>query len=196
MGGFTLIEMMVVVAILAIIAAATFAGFRQDEYRGQYKRFVDDMQGAIITARDRAIDDSALVRITFDSTSATITEFNEATNVWDLVDIKGLRAQTGGDDLLLNGNQACIYGLTSGVQTPAQAENVDPPDACLAGTQILQFEPDGRAVDPDDAFTTVDFAGYTLWIADRQVDGNTQLSIIQLFPGGLVRTFEKTSTTP
>ena len=60
--GFTLVELMVVVAILAIIGAAAFAGWRQNEYAGQYKRFVDDCRGALVTARNFAIDNQTITQ--------------------------------------------------------------------------------------------------------------------------------------
>lgn len=186
-GGFTLVEMMVAIAILAIIGAAAFAGIRQEQYRGQYKRFVDDAQGALVTARNAAIDRQTLVRVTLDDTQMQITALDQDTEVWELVDRV---AVDGARDKFVE-DHVCLHGFSSGVQTPAQAVNIVPPAGCLGSEQIIQFEPDGGFTDPDDSFTTIDNAGVTLWVGNHQMGGDLRYAFIQVFPGGLIRAFDK-----
>lgn len=180
---------MVVVAILAIVGAAAFGGFRQDEFRTVHKRLVADMEGAITTGRNWALDEQTRVRLTIDSHQVEIRAFNQTTNTWDLIEnnaIDGFR-----DAVLLKGNAVCILGMQSGVQTPAQAVNVAPPTGCLAATQQLIFEPDGSFTDDTGNIVTRESNGVTLWIQDARIPSNTKYGIIQVFPGGLVRSIER-----
>lgn len=180
-------ELMVAIAILAIIGAAAFAGIRQEQYRGQYKRFVDDAQGALVTARNAAIDRQTLVRVTLDDTQMQVTALDQDTEVWELVD----RIAVDGPRDKFVEDHVCIHGLTSGVQTPAQAVNIVPPANCLGGEQMIQFEPDGGFTDPNDTFTTIDNAGATLWVGNHQMGADLRYAFIQVFPGGLIRAFDK-----
>jgi hypothetical protein len=85
----------------------------------------------------------------------------------------------------------CVYGFTPGVHAPSQTATIDPPTDCLTEDQVLMFEPDGRFTDPDGTFSGVPNAGATLWVADRTLTGAPKYSIVQIYPGGLVRTFEQ-----
>ena len=180
---------MVTVAVLAIIATAALTGFRQNEYRTQYRRFVDDCAGAFVTARNFAIDEQTLVRVVVAADRIEVRAWQDDTNVWNVIDFVILDQNR--DGLLMDGN-ACIHGLVSGVQTPAQAVADTPPASCSVGTQTLQFEPDGTFTDPNDEFTTLANAGATLWLGNHQMSGVVKYSHIQVFPGGLIRTFEDT----
>lgn len=186
--GFTLIELMVTIAVLAIVGAAAFAGFRQDEYRNAHRDFVDDLEGVLIQARGAAIDRQTQVQVTFDATSVEVREFDNTSNTWDLIERKTVTGRGAG--LLEGGSGVCLHGLASGVQAPSQAEDVTPPASCLVGDQVLLFDADGSFSDPNADFVTLDNAGVTLWVGDRRVSGEVKYSIIQLFPGGLIRSFE------
>lgn len=180
---------MVTLAVLVLIASIAFEGFRRNEKSGQTKRFIDGVRGALTQARNEAIDRQTPVRVDVDAISLTLTAWNPVTETWDLFDRIAMTNQQ--EALLLADETVCIFGLGTGVQAPSQAQSVDPPNDCLADTQRLRFESDGTFRDPDNTFSAVPNAGVTLWIGDRSIPGQIELSMIQVFPGGLIRAFEK-----
>ena len=188
-AGFTLIELMVTLAVLTVVAAIAFAGMRQNEFEGQARRFVADAEGAIVSARNRALDDQTQVEVLVEARSLTIQALDQQTNTW--TPVHRVQLDTQETSLVSLADVICVYGLAGGVQTPAQAVDTTPPSDCVAGQQILRFEPDGSFSDPlSDWSTALDNAGVSLWIGDRSVPGSEKLTVVQVFPGGLVRMFE------
>ena len=76
--GFTLIELMVAVAIVAILGAAALTGFRQDEVKSQYRRFIDDSRSMMLMARNAAIDDQTLVDVTIEADRIQVARLDQA----------------------------------------------------------------------------------------------------------------------
>jgi prepilin-type N-terminal cleavage/methylation domain-containing protein len=191
--GFSLIELMVTLVVLVLLSVAAFAGFRRNEKTGQRKRFVSAVHGGLTQARNYAIDEQTPVRVDIDGTTLTLTAWNPVTETWDLFERV---AMTDAREALIQqtGDLVCIHGFGTGVQTPAQAVNVDPPDDCLAAPQRLRFEPDGTFSDPDNAFSAVPNAGVTLWVGDHSIPSEINYAMIQVFPGGLIRAFEEVSS--
>lgn len=187
--GFSLIELMVTLAVLVLLAVTAFAGFRRNEETNQRKRFVASVHGALTQARNYAIEQQTPVRVDIDATSMTLTAWNQVTGAWDLFDRVAMT--NARESLLLENATVCIYGLGTGVQTPAQAQNVVPPDDCIPALQTLRFEPDGTFSDPNNSFSAVPNAGVTLWVGDRTVPGQVSYAMVQVFPGGLIRAFEE-----
>jgi prepilin-type N-terminal cleavage/methylation domain-containing protein len=187
-AGFTLIELMVTIAILAIISAIAFAGFRQSDYRNQYSRFVSDVEGLIITARDSAIDNNTIVRVEVDAGYVTVARFDQATDTFELIGAASVDANQVNKDLLVG--TVCVFGVEEGIQTPAQIQTITPPSACMSSARTIQFEPDGTFTDINGDFSGIEGAGVTLWIGDTQNPSSPRLSYVQVFPGGLIRTFE------
>lgn len=199
--GFTLVELLVTLAVLVLLSVAAFAGFRRNETAGQRKRFVSGVHGAITQARNYAIDEQTPVRVEIDSAMVTLTAWNPVSETWELFERVSMTDQR---DALIRagGDQVCIHGLGTGVQTPAQAQDVAPPADCLGGQQRLRFEPDGTFGVPQEEgpggsyvpVSGVPNAGITLWIGDHSIPGEVTYAMIQLFPGGLIRTFEEVSS--
>jgi prepilin-type N-terminal cleavage/methylation domain-containing protein len=189
--GFSLIELMVTLAVVVLLSVIAFEGFRRNEKTGQRKRFVAGVHGALTQARNYAIDEQTPVRVDIDATSMTLTAWNPVTEAWDLFD--RIAMTEAREALILEGELVCIYGLGTGVQTPAQAQDVDPPADCITTPQRLRFDPDGTFSDPDGTFSDVPNAGVTLWVGDRSVPGEVSYAMIQVFPGGLIRAFEEVS---
>lgn len=185
-SGFTLVELMVTVGVLTTLAAIAFAGFRQDHYQGQYKRFVEDVHGAMVQARNHALDEQTPVRVDVEPTRLSITAWDQVNETWNLINRVAL--DDNGDALLTAGNKVCIYGFVGGVMTPAQAGVIVPLTSCVSGTQRLRFEADGTFSDPLGAFS-LPGVGVSLWIGDRAVAGAERQAVVQVFPGGLIRTF-------
>ena len=187
--GFSIMELMVVLAVVAALAVAAAVGFRRNEFSNQRARFVQDVEGLLVQARNAAVDQQTRVRVTADATSVALTVFNPATAVWSPLDRVAL--ENFNASLITEAAAVCVYGFSAGVQAPSQAAAVVPPIDCLANPQVLVFEPDGRFTDPDGSFSAIPNAGATLWIADRTIPGQPKYTILQIFPGGLIRTFEQ-----
>lgn len=187
--GFSVIELMVVLAVIAILAVAATAAFRRNEFANQRARFVADVEGMLVQARNAAVDRQTRVRVTVDALSVSLTIFDTSDDTWRPMDRAAMENPNAS---LINENAAvCVYGFTAGVQAPSQAAAVTEPSDCVADPQTIVFEPDGRFSDPDAMFSAVPNAGATLWIADRTVATDPRFTLLQIFPGGLVRTFEQ-----
>jgi hypothetical protein len=183
---------MVVVAILVIAAAITIGGVRQDEFSGQYKRYVEDVSGAMIQARRLAIDDSTRTQVEIDKERLFVRQWNNASNQWDNVMAHWVREIDGGllDDA--TGKGVCIRGFHSGVMAPeagSQVPSQPPPTSCLQQIQRIEFQPDGTFTNPGNSIGILDGAGVTLWVSDQRVPSKVRHSLVQVYPGGLIRTF-------
>jgi len=188
---------MVVIAILAIATAVAVAGVRGNEFSGQYKRYVEDVSGAIIQARRLAIDDSTRAEVEVASDHLFLREWNNATNAWDNVAAHWVSEIDGGllgdpDGAGPQVTAVCIRGFFSGVMAPqagSKAPPQPPPSSCLSQVQRIWFHPDGTFTDPDNSIGISDGAGVTLWVSDQRVSSKVRNSLIQVYPGGLIRTF-------
>lgn len=183
--GFTLIELMVALVIVTLLGALAFGGFRQNEARGAYARFVEDLHGGLVTARNAAIDEQARVRVLITAAGLRIQQFDPATEQWIFLRLAARDAGRG-EGPQTTGDAACVMAVQAAISTPSQARNVEVPVGCLAGSVTLTFEPDGRFQTQVQAF---DNAGMTVWVGDRRMGTETQYSVIQVFPGGYTRVF-------
>ncbi len=113
--------------------------------------------------------------------------YDQVTDQW--VDAGAERVGGVDGGILTNKADVCIFGIVSGAQPPSTAQNVAAPTNCLTSNERMTFEPDGTFTVAGNVLT-VDDAGATLWIGDRTVVTNPKVSMIQLFPGGLMRTFQ------
>jgi hypothetical protein len=179
---------MVVLTVVCLLGAAAAVGWRRSEFKNQYARFVADVEGIVVLARNTAIDRQTQVRLEVGPTDVVLTAFDPALHTWERAHAISLDAPSGA--LIGAGSAVCIYGLTPGVQAPGVSVDVLPPSDCVGATQTLVFEPDGRMTDPFSAFNAVPNAGATLWVTDRTIPATPKYAIIQIFPGGLVRTFQ------
>ncbi len=187
--GFSLIELMIVIAILGITAAIAVGAIRQDEVAGKYKRFVQDVHGGLVTARGFAIDEQTRVRLDIHSQRVEMRTFNQLTNDW--VDF-GVEAQIV--DAVDGGSldNTCIMGVQAVILPPSEAEGmtkVDAPTGCLTDPQQIVFEPDGSFTLGNNGFPSGEGTGVTIFLADRTVASKPRTTMIQVFPGGLIRTF-------
>lgn len=184
-GGFTLIELMVALAIVTLLGTIVIGGFRQNEAKTAYVRFVDDLHGALITARHLAIDDQTRVRVRIAAAGVQVQRLNPATDIWTFVRLaerdggRGTGPQSTGD-------AACVLAVHGGIPTPSRRREQEVSTSCLAGAAILTFEPDGRfSADVEGP----ENAGVAIWVGDRRIADVIRISMIQLFPGGHSRVF-------
>lgn len=182
--GFTLIEMMIVLAVISIVAAVTFAGVQKDQFQGAFRRYVDDVQGSVTRARNLAIDEQTQVTVQIDSDGLLVSWTDPTTaatgDLWDNTrdDVQG--------GILAVDDHACIYGVYAGVQMfedQVASELAAAPNACLTGTETLRFFPDGHLEWDGEVLNG---AGITLVIADQRTAAVRETHL-QVFPGGLIR---------
>lgn len=179
---------MVVLSVVTLLAVAAAAGFRRNEFSTQYARFVADVEGVIVLARNTAIDQQTRVQVEVSDLRVGVTRYDSVTNTW--LPVHAAEIATPNAALIGAAAAVCIYGFTAGVQTPAQAAAVSPPIGCVGAAQFIMFEPDGRMTDPYNIFDALPNSGATLWLADRTLASAPRYTIIQVFPGGLIRKFE------
>jgi prepilin-type N-terminal cleavage/methylation domain-containing protein len=190
--GFTLTELMIVVAVIAIVATVAFVGLRNDQFEGAYLRFTDDLVGTMIKARNRAIDDQTVVRVEVSQ---------DRVEVW-WIDPESPPADPmiAGTGVLLWGNyrdrmdggliatECCITGMEPGIKPPSEPNNAQMPTDCGSDLpKSILFQPDGSFAlqnepQPD--------AGMTMVIKDFS-SAQVYYSIIEMFPGGLIRKFDE-----
>ena len=181
-AGFTLTELMIVLAVISIVAILAFIGIRENQRAGAYARFTDDLVGTLTRARNLAIDDQTTVRVQVEADRVQVfwtdPESTQEQFIWgsyrDRVDA-GLLTDV-----------ACITGLVAGIRPPSEPAAVALPGDCLGGARDLEFGPDGGFVLLDDP---LEDAGVTLVVRDASSE-QVYYSFIEVFPGGLIRKFD------
>ena len=118
-SGFTLVEIMIVVAIIALLAAIAVPGFLRARKRSQASRIINDLR-----LIDSAVDQYAIE--TNKSTGATI-DVTDWTNYLK----KGTTLYTGGKDLFGNDYGSQIVDSLPAVPASAKAALSDVTDAAF-----------------------------------------------------------------
>ncbi|TPV94061.1 MAG: prepilin-type N-terminal cleavage/methylation domain-containing protein [Myxococcales bacterium FL481] len=182
--GFTLIEMMVVLAVISIVAAVTFSGAQKEQYEGAFRRFGDDLQGSVTRARHLAIDEQTQVMVEVSRDGFVVSWVDPTTAQTEDRWQTSREAVQGG--MLAVGERACLYGVYAGVvmfDDQVASSMSAAPNACLSGTETLRFFPDGH-LEWDGQI--LNGAGITVVLADRRT-GKVRETHLQIFPGGLIR---------
>ncbi len=175
---------MVVLLVLTIVAVVAFIGIRSNQWEGAYFRFTDDLQGSLVQARNRAIDDQTTVRVQVQDDRLEVF-WTDPTTKQEVYLWGNYRDRVDGG---LLGDEACITGMSPGITPPSQPNDAALPTDCLGDVQNIVFEPDGRFSLPNEPFPD---AGMTLVIADLSTPTAPEYSIIEMFPGGLIRKFDE-----
>jgi prepilin-type N-terminal cleavage/methylation domain-containing protein len=200
--GFTLIELLTVVSIIAILGVTAFAAYRQDEFSGAYNRFVDDIEGLVVNARDLAIERGTRTRIAFDRNGAWVELLDPGsppdTENWIEVEARFIARDIGaneGTSLIGPDGRllACIGDVLPGAMGRWPAV-LPAPSACLNGGPefSLIFSPDGSfVVGPGLAprYALFPVAGASVWLLDLRAESTPAYSVVQIYQGGLVRKF-------
>jgi prepilin-type N-terminal cleavage/methylation domain-containing protein len=190
--GFTLVELMIVVSVIAVVATIAFVGLRNNQYEGAFLRFTDDLVGTMTQARNRAIDDQTLVRVEVSVDRVEVYWIDPEDPPPDPT-ITGTGVFLWGNyrDLMDGGliaDEACITGMEAGITPPSEANDAQMPTDC--GTNLpksIIFQPDGSFALEDEPQPD---AGMTMVIKDES-SAQVYYSIIEMFPGGLIRKFDE-----
>jgi type IV fimbrial biogenesis protein FimT len=110
-SGFTFIELMITIAVLAVIAALAAPNFRDTLERNRVQASIQDVSAALRYARSEAIKRNGRVTICASSDQATCTgSWNQGWIIFQDVDAAG--DFDAGTDTLLRVNQAITLGHT------------------------------------------------------------------------------------
>lgn len=187
--GFTLIELMVVVAIISISAAVTFAGIRSDAYSNAHEQFAEEIGAQVMRARDTAIDEQTEVQMKVQAGGLSSQLYDQTTGTW-VTQSYVRREQFGGGVL---GEDTCIVTVMPLVYAPGDAPNDPfPQSACPANSGAtffaLSFKPDGsyEVVADKTGWNSPAQAGWTFVVRDGRAN-EPRYALVELFPTGLVR---------
>jgi prepilin-type N-terminal cleavage/methylation domain-containing protein len=180
-GGFTLLELMAVMVLLTIVSTAMFTGLAVHTFDSAHRRFLDDVYGLVVQARNRAIEDQTEVVVRMTRTVFSMRVVDPITHVeseWMRFDLERLYNRALQTDV-------CFLGVYAGVTAPGMTSPVaSTPTACMSDTQDFSFLPDGSFSSP---VLTGPGQGLTLVSADRRIPARPKYALIELFPGGAMR---------
>ena len=174
--------MMIVLVILTIVSTITFAGLSTQNFDSAFREYGNDLEAAIIQARDIAIDEQTRVDVTVTANALTIAVEDNETKAWAnwyqyrLIDYGAGQLQ----------NDACIRGFYGGIQAAKGAVNTTFPAVCLTSPQTVRFFPDGT-FEVTSATPTMarDDMGVVLVLADTRTEPT--YTEVQIWPGGTIR---------
>jgi prepilin-type N-terminal cleavage/methylation domain-containing protein len=179
--GFTLIEVMAVMVMLTIVASATFVGMNRHTFDSSHRRFLDDVYGLVVQARNRAIEDQTEVIVEVNSNYIAMRVVDAITHVeeeylrYDLSRLYGTSLAS----------HVCFLGIFAGVTAPGMPSPIaTAPTDCLGAAQEFSFAPDGTFVSGEISGSS---EGLTIVSADLRFGDQLRYSLIELFPGGAMR---------
>jgi prepilin-type N-terminal cleavage/methylation domain-containing protein len=188
-GGFTLLELMAVMVLITVVAAATFTGLDSHTFDSAHRRFLDDVYGLTVQARNRAIEDQTEVIVRVSPTYIAMRVIDPLTHVeseyirYDLTILYGRSL----------GEKVCFFGIFAGVTAPGMSSPVATnPTSCMSGTQDFSFMPDGTFASEE---LSGPGQGLTLVTADKRIGAQPKYSLVELFPGGAMRRIDNIVVT-
>lgn len=200
--GFSLIEVMVVVAIITIFATIAFAGIGQNKFDSVLARYTADVRGMIIRARTTATRNQTQVWLDFSEANGEVV-----TELWWIDPV--LSSATYGTAVLLEdvavsefdrnfvgdnvgkfgADPVCVYPVEIGVRPPSQAVAVARGGGCLTDPSRVVFLPSGElSLEVSGARVPLFGAGVTIPVVDQRIAAERIATLIEVYPGGLVRT--------
>jgi type IV fimbrial biogenesis protein FimT len=187
-GGFTLLELMISVAIIAILAAMVFPSYREFTTRMTVSNNVNELVGALNTARAEAVKRGRTV--------AVIANGGGWSSGWQVVSGKETAAGTVAPPVPLASHAACTAALDLDGVTPLCSRYADP----LADTYtVLGKAAGGGAVDDRVVFgATGALAGsatkfdFSVCRPSSHAD-TAQSRMVSVAPSGIITTHRDTT---
>ena len=136
--GFSLLELMIVIAIIAIMTGIAIPNFISSRPRAQIKKATRDLYSNMQLAKVKALRDS----------SEWAIQFNTAADSYDLLSAKGADdTWNTGDDTVFKTVELDFYpGIVYGsLHGPRPGSSSDPSDGVSFGSNRLEFNPDGSS---------------------------------------------------
>lgn len=177
-GGFTLLELMVVLVVLTIVATAMVSRAGIETADSAFRRYSADVVDTVLAARARAIDDQTRVFLTMQPTGVDLEWMDPDTGIREHLWSHSESTYGGG----VISDSSCNGGLYNGVVAPGEPA-ASASVGCITEAQELLFLPDGSF---RFAGAQTAPAGVTAVII-RKDGGRKTGTVIEVFPGGNVR---------
>ncbi len=199
--GFTLIEMLVVIAIITIFAAIAFVSIGQNKFDSVLARYTADVRGMVIRARTTATLNQTQVWLELSETNGEVltqlwwldpvlasATYGTAVLLEDLALSEFDRNYVGDNDAKFGESPACIYPVEVGIRPPSQAVAVARGSDCLNDLTRIVFLPSGElSLEVTGAQVPLFGAGVMIPVVDQRLDDARTATLIEIYPGGLVR---------
>jgi type IV fimbrial biogenesis protein FimT len=175
-SGFTLVELLVALAVAAILMIVAVPSFQNITLSNRLTTTVNDIVGAISTARMEAIKLNASTQLCSDSATSNTTGTTDALG-------NACGTQTGAVYALIGTTSTQIRAGTVGIATPLQ----------LSGNlKALRFSAAGLA---QTVGTTTPYSGQIVDICTNAMSSNNH-RVIQMTTGSIMATTTKSGACP
>ena len=188
--GFTLIELMVVVAIIGISASVTFANVTVDKTSIAAQNFAEDVAAEMMRARDTAMSQQTVVDVTLFAEGMTSVLSTPGAGGPVITPLRSLRKREFGGGALQD--NVCLHGMyplifAPGVPVPATIPQTPCPSGSLdTPFASVRFLPDGNYEVLSGSTSGQTRNGWTVVVQDGRSASPTY-HLIDLFPTGLIR---------
>ena len=201
-GGFSLIELMVVVVIIGVFASLAFPGIWKNKFDSVVARYTADVRGMIVRARTMATANQTQVWVELSVANGEVLTqlwwldpvvasgtYGTAVLLEDVAISEFDRNFVGDNAAKFGASPVCVYPIEVGLRAPSQATAVPRGSDCLATASRIVFLPSGElSLEVGGAQVPLFGAGVTVPVVDQRISNQRRATLIEVYPGGFVRT--------